>query len=119
MASSSADWVLGGVRLISSASTRLANTGPGRNTRSVPLGVALGIRQSHRVSASRELRAVEVGGRARGAVGTWYRARFDAFTHACSDDLERGIGPPGARERRSHRVDLGGTRWWQGAARVF
>ena len=31
MASSSADWVLGGVRLISSASTTLPNIGPGEN----------------------------------------------------------------------------------------
>ena len=31
MASSSADWVLGGVRLISSASSTLAKIGPGTN----------------------------------------------------------------------------------------
>ena len=34
MHSSSADWVLGLARLISSTSTRLANTGPGRNSNS-------------------------------------------------------------------------------------
>jgi hypothetical protein len=33
IASSSAAWVLGGVRLISSASSRLVNTGPGRNSK--------------------------------------------------------------------------------------
>jgi hypothetical protein len=32
MTSSSADWVLGEARLISSAMTTLANTGPGRNS---------------------------------------------------------------------------------------
>ncbi len=34
MASSSADWVFGVARLISSTSTTLANTGPGRNSKS-------------------------------------------------------------------------------------
>ena len=34
MASSSAAWVFGGVRLISSASSRLVKTGPGRNWKS-------------------------------------------------------------------------------------
>ena len=35
MHSSSADWVFGDARLISSAITTLANTGPGRNSNSV------------------------------------------------------------------------------------
>ena len=34
IASSSEAWVFGGVRLISSASSRLVNTGPGRNENS-------------------------------------------------------------------------------------
>lgn len=35
IASSRADWVFGGVRLISSASSRFVNTGPSRKTRSL------------------------------------------------------------------------------------
>jgi hypothetical protein len=35
IASSSAAWVFGGVRLISSASRMLVNTGPGRNSNSL------------------------------------------------------------------------------------
>lgn len=37
MASSRAAWVFGGVRLISSASSRLVNTGPSRNSNSAVL----------------------------------------------------------------------------------
>ena len=36
IASSNADWVLGGARLISSPNTRLAKMGPGRNSGSRP-----------------------------------------------------------------------------------
>ena len=38
IASSSADWVFGGVRLISSASRMFVNTGPSRNAKSPERG---------------------------------------------------------------------------------
>ena len=50
IASSSAACVLGGVRLISSASTRLANTGPGRNASSPPRSVLVPVRSDGSMS---------------------------------------------------------------------
>ena len=50
IASSSAAWVFGGVRLISSASNRLVNTGPGRNASSPDRSVIVPVRSDGSMS---------------------------------------------------------------------
>ena len=50
IASSNADWVFGGVRLISSASSTLVNTGPGRKPSSPPRRVIVPVRSDGSMS---------------------------------------------------------------------
>ena len=67
MASSSAAWVLGGVRLISSASRMLVKTGPGRKASSFPRRVSVPVRSEGSMSGVNcTRRGLEAAGPAHG-----------------------------------------------------
>jgi hypothetical protein len=89
IASSSADWVLGGVRLISSASRMSVKIGPGKNLKVWSrAGKDVGADQVRGHQIGRELDALEADFQARGQRAG--EERFGQAGHAFEDDMAAG-----------------------------